>query len=240
MTNETDTWGTNGNAGPKRSARYSVEDGVKKRRGRTQPQPVSRDASLFERRQLEARFIVDPGLVPVLPRVVEGGRPPIERGILLCPRPTVQVEDMVVRCDVRCDKGLAPVSRSDACTLAGEIRIFALHTHTHTHTHTLHMMFTGPGCCNGTAESSTPLQHSTFVHRRLLSASTRYYHRLRKRPFLALLCAAASARLSTLVCQLLSIPAKNMLRSSPRSVAVVGGSTFGKLNSPEWSRMYRS
>ena len=101
------------------------------------------------------------------------------------------------------------------------------------------MMFTGPGCCNGTAESSTPLQHSTFVHRRLLSASTRYYHRLRKRPFLALLCAAASARLSTLVCQLLSIPAKNMLRSSPRSVSIVGGTTFGKPNSPEWSRMYQ-
>ncbi len=40
----------------------------------------------------EARFTVDPSLVPVLPRVVEGGGPPIERGILLCPRPTVQAE----------------------------------------------------------------------------------------------------------------------------------------------------
>ena len=45
---------------------------------------------------VQARFIVDLGLVPVLPRVVEGGGPPIERGIVLCPRPTVQVEDMVL------------------------------------------------------------------------------------------------------------------------------------------------
>ena len=39
----------------------------------------------------------------------------------------------------------------------------------------------------------------------------------------------------------LSIPAKNMLRSSPRSrsVSIVGGTTFGKPNSPEWSRMYQ-
>ena len=36
---------------PKRGARYSVEDGVKKHRGWTQLQPVSRDVSLFERRR---------------------------------------------------------------------------------------------------------------------------------------------------------------------------------------------
>ena len=38
---------------PKRGARYSVEDGVKKHLnwGWTQLQPVSRDASLFERRR---------------------------------------------------------------------------------------------------------------------------------------------------------------------------------------------
>jgi hypothetical protein len=90
-------WCTNGNAGPKRGARYSLEDGVKKHRGCSREDGYSSGPIHPTERPREARFTVDPGLVPVLPRVVEGGGHPIERGILLCPRPTVQVEGMGAR-----------------------------------------------------------------------------------------------------------------------------------------------